>query len=113
MKRRVLVISAVVLSAAVILTLLYVFRPLTMNEVWDKPHFSGTVLEVRDGSLLVEADEGESVRQSSDVFSVSTDVQLKDSTTDFAVGDRICVYFDGQIAESYPAQIHKVYAFTK
>ena len=30
--------------------------------------------------------------------------------TDFTVGDRVIVYYDGEIAESYPAQVNTVYA---
>jgi len=32
--------------------------------------------------------------------------------THFQIGDEILVYYDGNIAESYPMQIHTVYAIT-
>jgi hypothetical protein len=43
---------------------------------------------------------------------VSLDVQNGDSMTHFSVGDEVVVYFDGNIAESYPMQISTVYAIT-
>ena len=41
---------------------------------------------------------------------VSLDVENKDSYTDVSVGDEIIVYYNGEIAESYPLQINTVYA---
>ena len=32
--------------------------------------------------------------------------------THFSIGDEVVVYFDGNIAETYPMQINKVYAIT-
>ena len=43
---------------------------------------------------------------------VSLDVENKDSYTDVSVGDEIIVYYNGEIAESYPLQINTVYAIT-
>jgi hypothetical protein len=37
-------------------------------------------------------------------------VENKDSMTHFSIGDQVAVYFDGNIAESYPMQISTVYA---
>lgn len=82
--------------------------PMNMNTVIKEPNFGGTVEEVHEKSVLVRVNENEST--SSDLISVSLDVELKDSMTDFEVGDEIRVYYDGNIAESYPAQVNKVYA---
>lgn len=84
--------------------------PITMNNVVKEPHFGGTVTEVYDNAILVSVNEGEDARKSSDLISVSTNVKLKDSMTDFTVGDRVIVYYNGEIAESYPAQVNTVYA---
>lgn len=84
--------------------------PMSMNNVDKEPHFGGTVTEVYDNTILVSVNEGEDVRKSSDLISVSLNVKLKDSMTDFAVGDRVIVYYNGVIAESYPAQVNMVYA---
>jgi len=82
----------------------------TMNNVYKEPNFEGDVVKVNEGSILVEVDEEEDERRSADLISVSLDVELKDSMTHFEVGDAVKVYYDGSIAESYPAQIHTVYA---
>ena len=39
-------------------------------------------------------------------------MENKDSMTSFNIGDEIVVYYDGNIAESYPMQINTVYAIT-
>ena len=43
---------------------------------------------------------------------VSLKVENKDSMTHFSTGDEVVVYFDGNVAESYPMQINTVYAIT-
>lgn len=86
--------------------------PMNMNTVVNEPNFSGIVEEVYDGSILVRVNEGEDERKSSDLMSVSLNTMLADSMTHFSVGDEVRVYYDGYIAESYPAQIHSVYAIT-
>lgn len=84
--------------------------PMSMHNIAKEPHFAGTVAEVYDNTILVIVDEGEEVRRSSDLMSVSLNVKLKDSMTHFNVGDRVIAYYNGEIAESYPAQINTVYA---
>jgi beta-lactamase regulating signal transducer with metallopeptidase domain len=84
--------------------------PMSMHNIAKEPHFAGTVTEVNDNTILVIVDEGEEVRRNSDLISVSLNVKLKDSITHFNVGDRVIVYYNGEIAESYPAQINTVYA---
>jgi hypothetical protein len=84
--------------------------PMSMNNVNKEPHFAGTVTEVYDNAILVSVNEGEDARRSSDLISVSLNVKLKDSMTHFTVGDRVIVYYNGEIAESYPAQVNTVYA---
>jgi beta-lactamase regulating signal transducer with metallopeptidase domain len=76
----------------------------------NEPHFTGIVTEAYETGILVKANEGEDIRRSSDLFHVSLSAEIKDSNRVFSVGDEVTVYFDGTIAESYPAQIFKVYA---
>lgn len=92
------------------LVLIYVFRPLTMNDILDKPSFNGVVTQVNKNTIIVAVDEDEDEYKSSDVMSVSLDVQLNDNITQFEVGDMVQVFYDGSIAESYPAQINTVFA---
>lgn len=91
-------------------SILDLILPMSMHNVAKEPHFRGTVTEVYDNTILVTVDEGEEERRSSDLMSVSLNVKLKDSTTHFNVGDKVIVYYNGEIAESYPAQINTVYA---
>ena len=87
-------------------------KKMNMNNVKNEPNFSGIVEEVSEQSILVKVNEAEDEFQSSDLMSVSLDVELKDSITNFNIGDEVKIYYDGNIAESYPAQINKVYAIT-
>lgn len=91
-------------------SILNLLIPMSMNNVDKEPHFAGTVTEVYDNAILVSVNEGEDARRSSDLISVSLNVKLKDSMIDFTVGDRVVVYYNGEIAESYPAQVNTVYA---
>ena len=102
------IIAGVVLVAGLLLA--YFLRPMTMDDLSDKPNFVGTVTEVKENAILVLVDEGEDELASSDLMWVSLKTKLKDSTTTFSVGDRVKVFYGGDIAESYPAQINAVYA---
>ena len=70
----------------------------------NKPEIRGTVTQADDAAILIENEKGE--------YWVSLDVENKDSMTHFSIGDEVAVYFDGNIAESYPMQINTVYAIT-
>lgn len=65
---------------------------------------TGTVKQTSEDSILIENESGE--------YFVSLHTESKDSVTDFSIGDEVIVYYDGNIAESYPMQIHTVYAIT-
>lgn len=74
--------------------------------------FSANILEILEGSLLVQPVEGSWILQSSDQISVSlADAALQDqegseiTTEDMYLGGLVTVTFDGEIAESYPAQV--------
>lgn len=85
-------------------------KEMNMDKVLNEPNFVGVVTEVNEHSILVKVNEDEDDIRSSDLMSVSLDVEIDDSITDFNIGDEVRVYYDGMIAESYPAQINKVYA---
>ncbi|MEG0825322.1 MAG: DUF3221 domain-containing protein [Oscillospiraceae bacterium] len=108
--KKILIAGSAVLLLVICLALAYRFRPMTMNDIYDEAHFSGVVTEVFDRAIMVAVDENEDERKSCDQMSVSLDVKLKDSMTAFAVGDKVKVFYDGTIAESYPGQINTVYA---
>ena len=70
----------------------------------NEPSIIGSVKEVNESSILLENESGEYV--------VSLNVENKDSVTHFQLGDEIVVYYDGNIAETYPMQINTVYVIT-
>ena len=70
----------------------------------NEPSITGIVKETNENAILFENDDGE--------YWVSLNVESKDSVTNFNVGDEVVVYYDGNIAESYPMQINTVYAIT-
>lgn len=65
---------------------------------------TGIVKEAGENFVLIENEDGEYV--------VSLTVENEDSLTHFSIGDEIVVYYDGNIAESYPMQINTAYAVT-
>ena len=77
----------------------------SMNYIIEnEPSITGIVKETNDNSILIENESGE--------YWVSLNVENKDSMTNFSIGDEVVVYYDGNIAESYPMQINLVYAIT-
>ena len=70
----------------------------------NEPSITGIVKETNENATLIENDDGE--------YWVSLNVENKDSVTKFNVGDEVVVYYDGNVAESYPMQINTVYAIT-
>lgn len=79
--------------------------------------FEATVLENNQSNLLVQPEEGSDELRSADkiIVHINDDVKLLDSQgkginiDDIEVGDKVQVFFNGVIAESYPGQIHKCY----
>ena len=102
--------KSIVVLFCIIALLASCSKEINMNNVKNEPNFSGIVEEVNEYSILVKINENEDEFQTSDLISVSLDVELKDSATKFNTGDEVEIYYDGNIAESYPAQINKVYA---
>lgn len=72
--------------------------------IGNEPSITGIVKETNEDAILIENDNGE--------YWVSLNVENKDSMTHFSIGDEVVVYYDGNIAESYPMQINTVYAIT-
>lgn len=77
----------------------------SMNDtINNEPSITGIVKETNENAILIENENGE--------YRVSLNVENKDSMTSFNIGDEVVVYYDGNVAESYPMQIHTVYAIT-
>ena len=65
--------------------------------------FCGTITQVEENLFFVEPDEGEKIRQSSNLIMVG---KLKlDTNVKYEVGERIRIFYDGTVMETYPAQI--------
>ena len=74
------------------------------------PYFNGTVVEVYEKSVLVEPFEGAEELKSADQFDVSTKVISTHEVPEMEEGTTIRVLYNGDIAETYPAQINTVFA---
>ena len=65
--------------------------------------FCGTITQVEKNLFFVEPDEGEEIRKSSDLIMIG---KLKlDTNVKYEVGERIRIFYDGTVIETYPAQI--------
>ena len=73
----------------------------------DVHSFQATVLEVHDAYLLVEPAEGAWERSSADKIEVS--LQGKTSWPIPQVGETVNVFYNGELMETYPARVGKVY----
>ncbi len=76
----------------------------------DKPTVTGFIKEIHDDHILIATStaEGHPYGASFDI-SISTK-DCNEIYNPLTVGDEIIVYYDGNIAESEPAQINTVYA---
>ena len=95
---------------ALVLTLVCVLAMVGCNNrsmnyiISNEPSITGIVKETNENSILIENENSE--------YWVSLNVENKDSMTSFNIGDEVVVYYDGNVAESYPMQINTVYAIT-
>lgn len=76
----------------------------------NEPSATGIVEEVYDNYMIIYLETDSD--PSGESCEVSLDVENKDSYTNVSVGDEVVVYYNGEIAESYPLQINTVYAIT-
>ena len=77
----------------------------------NKPSVTGIVEEVHDDYIIMYSETAEGYPNGSR-WSISLDVENKDSYTDIAVGDEIVVYYDGMAMETDPLWVGTVYAIT-
>ena len=71
---------------------------------------TGVVEEVYNNSILISI-QTEAYPYGA-YCDVSLDAENKDDMVDFNIGEEVIVYYDGNIAESYPLQINTVYAIS-
>lgn len=72
--------------------------------------FYAVVIELyeSEASILVEPVAGEEILKSADRISVSTQLPSREKVPEIKVGDTVRIVYNGEVAETYPAQIHKV-----
>lgn len=70
--------------------------------------FTATVLENKGTSIMVQPDEGEEELRSSDKIIVRfpKDSAVLEDLSQFTVGKKVKITYNGTIMESYPAQIN-------
>ena len=88
---------------------------LTLSGCFDQEEetsFVASVLEVNQSSLLVEPSEGSAELSSADrIIAHIGEAIIEDpegnevDITSVEVGDRVVIFYDGTVAESYPAQV--------
>lgn len=102
-KSIILIITILLLALGVI----FVAKSLIGNDIVEKQIFYATVLENMGTSILVQPHEGEDVLKSSDkiVVRLPKDNAVLEDLSQFAVGSKVKITYDGLIRESYPAQI--------
>ncbi len=84
----------------------------SMNYIIEnEPSVTGIVEEVHDDYIIVYSEKADGYPNGSN-WSISLDVENKDSYTDVVVGDEIVFYYDGMAMETDPLQVSTVYAIT-
>ena len=83
------------------LCLLTILLLVGCEAVGNRATLPGTVVEIYAASLLVETEIGPCV------------VSLPEGAEDLQAGDTVEIRYSGEIAESYPMQIHHVYAIKR
>ncbi len=73
------------------------------------PYFNAEVLEVTEKNILVKPDDDAKETKSADKIYVSLDVISEIPVPTINTGDRVRVIYNGEIAETYPAQINNVF----
>lgn len=74
----------------------------TINNEQNEKSFFGKVVETEISYIIVEPNEGEDIRNSSDKISIGLGEQ---NDALYEVGTNVKITYDGNIMESYPAQI--------
>ena len=93
----------------IMLTVMFSFTACN-SQTNDAVTFQATILEIHDDNYLVEPVEGSAELNSADQITVSmTNMNISPEPE---VGDTLEIVYDGEIAESYPAQITNVYSIS-
>lgn len=93
----------------VVVVMLGLFGCKKKNDFENKPHFTGVVEKVCDKAFIVYCEEISGYPYGARC-SVSKTTDYKDSYTDVSIGDIVTVYYGGEMKETDPLQLDKVYA---
>ncbi len=96
-------VSFLVIVSLLILALFGCSHSESVSEA-DYPAFTGTVSEVWEHSLMIDVTEGDILASSDCVIATFPEA----IGIDAAVGDEVQAWYDGDIMESYPAQVNAV-----
>lgn len=77
------------------------------------PYFNAKVLEVNEKNILVEPLKDEIERNSASKIYVSTDVISGNPVPELKKGDEVRIIYNGEIMETYPAQIADVFTIIR
>lgn len=80
------------------------------NIIENEPSLTGIVKKVSENWLLIECEP--TADNPYTEYNISLNVENKDSMTEFNIGDEVVVYYNGNIAETTPLEVGKVYAIT-
>ena len=72
--------------------------------------FTGVVVRDMDGSMIVETDDIYEGRTEKILVETSKKTRDKTEQDEYSKGTKVKVYYDGVIAEIYPARIDNVYS---
>ena len=100
-----------ILTLICILSLVSCGSPSMNQIIKSKPCVTGVVTEVGNGYAIIHADDAPGYPNGSD-WQISLTPENADSYTAVTVGDEIVVYHDGNVMESDPLRVGKVYAIT-
>jgi len=99
-KKNILILGLIILLLAMIGLVFYIKSESPITEVENT--FIGRVIELHNSYILVEPNEDEEERKSSDKFHISLN---NDEGKNYEVGNIVKITYTGDIKESYPAQI--------
>lgn len=86
--------------------LLDIAKTININNGKSEYSFYGTITQVEDNLFFVKPDENEEIRKSADLIMVG---KLKlDTNVKFEIGERIKITYDGDVMDTYPAQINAI-----
>ena len=82
--------------------------PGNVNDEVQILQFVATVLEIDENTLLVEPVAEEEILQSGDRVSINTGNMEPEDVPEMEEGDRVRIFYTGDVMESYPLQLEEV-----